>query len=400
MEGQVFGFCEGRADESVDMAKGLTAPFDPSINIEGDKDFIKKGSIWREKEVKTGKTAQLQNVIVGKGSVISDGVSIENSIIGQNCQISIGVIKDSVLRDNIVVYPGCDIRKSIILSDNDILNNTHLGSGTIVPPHTQFPGSTKIPDNLHFTIYSSTGQPIVRSHDDSDSDSEDPDDIPVDTLNLSDSEISEIGSDSDDDSDTPSTRRRRRSSASVSDAASTNQEFYAEAEESLSRAFLENHSVENAMIELKTLRMATNVTFHEVREAIIAALMSVYITTPGITAKTFKKWGGLLHKFEEDLEAELDSVMIMQRYFAKRLRENAQSQAERNKFVLGLQGMYNSDVFSEKTIFRWFEGDLSKGIGDKWAVDMLSLRNAAQKLITWLEEAEEDSEEEAESDEE
>jgi hypothetical protein len=89
------------------------------------------------------------------------------------------------------------------------------------------------------------------------------------------------------------------------------------------------------MIELKTLRMATNVTFHEVREAIISSLMNVYLTTPGIAAKLFKKWGGLLRKFEDDkLEAELDSVMIMQRYFAKRLRENAQSPAERNKFVL------------------------------------------------------------------
>jgi translation initiation factor eIF-2B subunit epsilon len=382
------------------MAKGLTAPFDPSLNIEGDNNFSKKGFVWRDRDVKVGKTVQLQNVVIGKGSVIADGVSIKNSIIGRNCQISGGAIADSVLWDNITVNSGCEIHKSVILSDNDVLKDVHLGSRTIILAHTQLPEATKIPDNARFTVYTATGQPLVVSDDNDDAD-EDEDEIPIDTLNLSDSDISEIGSDSDADSDTTSMRRRRRSSASgFSDAPSTNQEFYTEAEESLSRAFLENHSVENAMIELKTLRMATNVTFHEVREAIISSLMNVYLTTPGIAAKLFKKWGGLLRKFEEDLEAELDSVMIMQRYFAKRLRENVQNPAERNKFVLGLQGMYNSDVFTEKTIFRWFADERAKGVGEKGSEDMLSLRNASQKLITWLEEADEDSSEEEESDEE
>ena len=276
-----------------------------------------------------------------------------------------------------------------------------MGPGTIILPHTQLPESTNISAHTRFTIIDSTGHTLLLPHDSDDSDDEDQDDIPIEALNLSDSDISEIGSDSDADSDTPSTSRRRRSSASgFSDTPSTNHEFYTEAEESLSRAFLENHSVDNAAIELKTLRMATNVTFHEVREAIISALMNVYITTPANAAKLFKKWGGLLHKFEEDAEAEVDSVMIMQRFFARRLRKNAQSLAERNKFVLGLQGMYNSDVFTEKTIFTWFEDERSKGVGEKAVEDMLSLKNAAQKLVTWLNEADEDSDEEEESDEE
>ena len=383
------------------MAKGLTAPFDPSMNIEGDNAFSQRGSIWRDRDVKIGKTVQAQNVVIGKGSIIADGVSIENSIIGRNCRILGGTIKESFLQDNVTVQACCNISRSVIFSDNSILRDTHLGPGTIILPHTQLPESTKISAHTRFTIIDSAGHTLVLPHDSDDSDDEDQDDIPIEALNLSDSEISEIGSDSDADSDTPSTSRRRRSAASgFSDAPSTNQEFYTEAEESLSRAFLENHSVDNAAIELTTLRMATNVTFHEVREAIISALMNVYVTTPAKAAKLFKKWGGLLHKFEEDEEAEVDSVMIMQRFFAKRLRENAQSPAERNKFVLGLQGMYNSDVFTEKTIFTWFEDERSKGVGEKGVEDMISLRNAAQKLVTWLKEADEDSDEEEESDEE
>ena len=383
------------------MAKGLTAPFDPSLNIEGDNAFSKRGSIWRDRDVKIGKTIQSHNVAICKGSHIADGVSIENSIIGRNCQILGGIVKDSILHDNVTVNLGCDINRSIIWSNNNILKDTHLGSGTIILPHTQLSESTNISENIGFTVFTSAGEPLVLPHESDDSDDEDQDDVPIGTLNLSDSEISEIGSDSDADSDTPSTRRRRRSSASgFSDAPSTNQEFYVEAEDSLARAFLENHSVDNATIELKTLRMTTDVTFHEVREAIISALLNVYLTTPTKAPKLFKKWGGLLHRFEEDLEAEVDSVMIMQRFFANRLRENAQSAAERNKFVLGLQGMYNADVFTERTIFKWFGDERSKGVGEKGVEGMLSLRNAAQKLVTWLEEADEDSDEEEESDDE
>jgi translation initiation factor eIF-2B subunit epsilon len=63
--------------------------------------------------------------------------------------------------------------------------------------------------------------------------------------------------------------------------------------------------------------------------------------------------------------------------------------------------MYNSDVFTEKTmIFRWFADDRAMEVGEKGSEDMLSFRNASQKLITWLEEADEDSSEEEESHEE
>src|SRR5947207_4789015 len=111
------------------------------------------------------------------------------------------------------------------------------------------------------------------------------------SLNLTDSEISEIGSDSDSEEDISTGHRRHPLASGLSNI--FNEEFYTEAEESLSRAFLENHSVENAMIELKTLRMATNVTFHEVREAIVSALMGIVITQPTRVGAMFGKWGEL-----------------------------------------------------------------------------------------------------------
>ena len=70
------------------------------------------------------------------------------------------------------------------------------------------------------------------------------------------------------------------SSASISTPATSGKginkeelEFKLEVTQSLERAFEEGHSVDNAAVELKTLRMASNVPLTRVREAIIATLV-------------------------------------------------------------------------------------------------------------------------------
>ena len=171
----------------------------------------------------------------------------------------------------------------------------------------------------------------------------------------------------------------------MSDDLLNNEEFYSEAEESLSRAFLENHSVENATIELKTLRMATNVTFHEVREAIVSALMGIVLTTPAKIGSMFAKWGELLENFSEDDDAKLEIVFLCQKFFVKR------QGVERKGFVMGLQGLYQADILEEDAILKWFEDERSKGSGEKCGEEMLALRNSAEKFVTWLKEAEEES---------
>ena len=53
-------------------------------------------------------------------------------------------------------------------------------------------------------------------------------------------------------------------------AAATASNIQAEVTQSLDRAFAEGHSVDNASVELKTLRMASNAPF---REAVVAAIV-------------------------------------------------------------------------------------------------------------------------------
>ena len=136
--------------------------------------------------------------------------------------------------------------------------------------------------------------------------------------------------------------------------------------------------------------MATNVTFHEVREAIIAALMNVYISEPTKSRGIIKKWAPLLERFTEDAEVQMDILFILQRYFAKALREAGSA----GKFVRALQDLYDADVLEEDKIIRWYGDERARGAGEKWGKDMLAVRDSAEKFVTWLEEAEEESDEE------
>jgi translation initiation factor eIF-2B subunit epsilon len=80
-------------------------------------------------------------------------------------------------------------------------------------------------------------------------------------------------------------------------------EFQQEVKQSLDRAFAEGHSVDNAAVELKTLRMASNVSLRLVRDAVIAGIVSrIKIVDDGAIsqrkeiASMIARWGGLIDR--------------------------------------------------------------------------------------------------------
>jgi translation initiation factor eIF-2B subunit epsilon len=80
-------------------------------------------------------------------------------------------------------------------------------------------------------------------------------------------------------------------------------EFKHEVELSLERAFAEGHSVDNAAVELKTLRMASNVPLIRVREAVVGAIVErINIVGGGGPAQrkeitsVVARWGDLINQ--------------------------------------------------------------------------------------------------------
>ena len=71
----------------------------------------------------------------------------------------------------------------------------------------------------------------------------------------------------------------------------------------MERAFSEDHSVDNAAVELKTLRMASNVSLTKVREAVISAIVEripIVEDNPAeqrkVITEVMQRWGELINK--------------------------------------------------------------------------------------------------------
>ena len=178
-----------------------------------------------------------------------------------------------------------------------------LGTDTnafVWPPRTSNPEDEEANE-----IESANNQRLMRFGDDA------PD------LCVSDAEsISTSGASSPSESDAEDNVGESLSSASSSASISTpatsgkgiskeELEFKIEVIQSLERAFEEGHSVDNAAVELKTLRMASNVSLTRVREAIIATLvdrMRVISTEEGPAKQKaeveniVERWGELINK--------------------------------------------------------------------------------------------------------
>jgi translation initiation factor eIF-2B subunit epsilon len=69
-------------------------------------------------------------------------------------------------------------------------------------------------------------------------------------------------------------------------------EFQMEVRLSLDRAFSEGHLLEDASLELKTLRMASNVPLRRVREAVVAGIVEMIPLVEGAMPQRveIKKW--------------------------------------------------------------------------------------------------------------
>ncbi|KAI9571225.1 nucleotide-diphospho-sugar transferase [Boletus coccyginus] len=138
-------------------------------------------------------------------------------------------------------------------------------------------------------------------------------------------------------------------------------EFRHEVTQSLDRAFAEGHSVDNAAVELKTLRMASNVPLRLVREAVVAAIVSrIKIVEGGLPqrqeiAAMIGRWGGLIDKIG-GVDA-VETIEILQEYCASSERLPLFGQI--------LAALYQDDIVEEDDIRDWHKKPSAQGDGVK-----------------------------------
>lgn len=170
------------------------------------------------------------------------------------------------------------------------------------------------------------------------------------------------------------------------------EDFNKEAVDTVTRSIENNHDLDTALLELNTLRMSMNVTYHEVRVATVEALYKRivhFIATETLnvkdaTLKIFNTWGPLFKRQIFEPEDQLDLLLILQDVTSR--LDIAYNQ---HLLFWAINVLYDKDIIEEDKILSWWESDQSQ------ANDLYRhVRTATGKFVEWLQEAEEESDEE------
>ncbi|KAI9510867.1 nucleotide-diphospho-sugar transferase [Russula earlei] len=162
----------------------------------------------------------------------------------------------------------------------------------------------------------------------------------------------------DEDDDSFSQNASVSASAAAAGAVSAGErEFQTEVGDTLDRAFLEGHSLENASVELKTLRMASNVPLRRVREAVVARIVEKIPLVEGAAPqrveikKWVDRWGDLINLIGS--VDGVETVSILQYHCAASTRFHLFGQI--------LAALYQNDIVEEDDIRNWHALPEAKG---------------------------------------
>ncbi|KAI7937346.1 hypothetical protein MJO29_014661 [Puccinia striiformis f. sp. tritici] len=207
---------------------------------------------------------------------------------------------------------------------------------------------------------------------------------------------------------------------SIGEVGST-QDFVVECVNSLERAFEEDHTVENATIELKTLRTASNVPQSQVRKIVFARVLKLVQNNLSKLTKWIKLIRNMMNtpstaasannrRSEEEEEEEINEmvkILIDLQSFCCLVKNftNLQTQESVKFLSKCFQAFYNLEIISEDSLLKWFKSQQSKSptlplntSGDEKQDDhqknqYLKLREVGGKLLQMLMEADSESSE-------
>ena len=174
--------------------------------------------------------------------------------------------------------------------------------------------------------------------------------------------------------------------------------FYTEARASLERAYEENHEIENASLELRTLVMAYNAGLDRTRKEISSFLMSkvdVSGNAPTILAsvtKIWSSWGEMVERYTSDPT----SIALDVQAFC------VDKEAYRPYFGIFLRGLYEADMLGEEELVEWRSLSTAQGEGTKDEKEKAIWKEVWAKgkaYVDVLEHMESESEEEDDEDE-
>ncbi|KAG5437118.1 hypothetical protein PCANB_001239 [Pneumocystis canis] len=400
-----------------DIICRCTYPYVPDTNLLPDQSFqYIRGHIYKEDNVVFPRSANLgSKIVIGSETKLSENTTIMNSTIGKKCIIGNNVtISNSYIWNNVVIGDGCKISNSLIADNVIIGKNCVIENGTIISFNVKISdeivilGDTRLTSffpekKLKNNAFKSSDQIVGidgKGYIYNDTESSDEDDesetkttdysslvYNMEKISISDTSLSSVPS---EELEKPQRRPSTTMTIMSDESDAINEYFYREALAGLEQAFDENHVLENVILEMHSLRMSTNVTYSEVRNAVILAFLIHILkaisqgnkSIEDIIQKNIKKWIVLLEKMifaDEDRE----EVLLI-------LQESCSKKIEYMKcFPRLLKLFYTENIVEEEHIYSWFDNPKA----NEGSIEKKRLYQIGLKFVTWLQNAEEETSE-------
>ncbi|KAH8106716.1 hypothetical protein BXZ70DRAFT_243863 [Cristinia sonorae] len=428
-------------------------------HLRGNKYIAKGNSVSLSRTCKVGPNtligagttvsanASIHASVIGRNCTISENVILKNVYVFDGTVVGEGsVIEESIVGENVRIGKGSRIDRGCLVGDGVVLGvNARLGPFDRVSKRKEVGGGEESDEDgdgdedeegedseledvealqKDVSVMIGEGSNAIVWPQGPREDDEDFDEVErynnQRLMRLGDN-CSDLGADDDDyadydsdsDSDNESTTSMGSNAHSIASSttsytdpsaaihqlqeAAANTEFQFEVQQSLERAFAEGHSVDNAAVELKTLRMASNVELRKVREAVVKAIVEkIAVREEGGAAqraeiaKVVKRWGALIDKIG-GVDA-VETVEVLQYHCAQSSRLPLFGQI--------LAALYQDDIVEEDDIRAWHITAAAKGEtlkeGTTLAENVKRCWAVGAKMIEQFDEQESSEEEEEE----
>ncbi|KNE57051.1 hypothetical protein AMAG_02810 [Allomyces macrogynus ATCC 38327] len=364
-----------------------------------------RNNVYREKPVLLSRTTVLsKNVLVGRHGSIGAGTVLENCVVGRGCTIG-----KNVRLSNAYLWDGghgwgrvygrsrdcgqeCGAeRTGVVVPRGSMIGQGggRGGMGWCCPERTRL--MVDEDDESDATVVGPDGRGCKWVAEDED-DSDDEDTMSPELTML----IEEIGF-SPSDLRAYLDRKALEHDLVDNDAVSESDESDDDAVEdaaeevraTIQRALDQGHTLDNAMLELNTLKFACNLTFKDVRDEVVPCILAhVFIANDGNFKALLTRWMPVLATMLHGAKDQVDVLETVAAWFAAHL--------DKAKY-LGTVAMvmYDLDLVEEEQFVAWFaKAEKSVETG------MPAVCRAVRPFIQWLEEADDDDEDDEEESEE
>lgn len=392
-----------------DIRSRWTYPLCPDSNLVSGQCYrLTGGSNYFEDRVILARTATVKQSVIGNSTSIGDGSRITGSTVGRGCKIGKNVIIDQAyIWDDVSIEDDADIRQCIIADGSVIAKRCTIKPGALISYKVHIPEASNIPP----------GGTITRDHDSyklQDSDDQDSDASSVASTHLvyqnssassSVSSISTLASSDADLINAQDTSRRSSFRSDQSDEKGETRDFHLEATGSIYDGLQNGDPPDTIMLELSGYRMSTNASQHEVRRALVTALVrriSSLVNSDSGSGKPigageavrllFSDYRTLIERTMFDRDAALKGDQVD---FLMLVQKEVSGRPIGDKILLFVaKESSDLDIVEVDGVLQWWEDERSK------EGEMGKVRALTETLIKFLqEEDDEESDEEETSDE-